>query len=234
MKVILTASRNAALDRPAFFRHLREVHWPLVSRYPNILREVQKYTQNHSFLPQEDGGVATPWRRAIERDSVIEVWFDGVQSLQRMDADPDYVTHVRPDEAYFNDLPNNVLLAAEETVYHTMPSAGRIKRFDFLYAALGSDGDEFEQGCREACSALAFDPLFQALADTQSLHLPLRPEDRAGAQVQAVVATTASGLPAMNQLASVRFVERFKTLADCERCFSVLATCFPTYPTAPR
>lgn len=234
MKVILTASRNASLDRPGFFQHLREVHWPLVARYPNVLREIHKYTQNHSFLPDEDGGAATPWRRATERDSVIEVWFDSMAGLQRMDADPDYVAHVRPDEAYFNDLPSNVLLVAQETTYHAAPSVGRIKRFDFLYAAPERAVEAFERGCRDACSALALDPLFQGLADTQSLHLPFQPEDPAGAQVQAVVATTASSLWAMSQLAAPRFVEGFEDVVDREKSFSVLATTFPIHPAAPR
>lgn len=232
MKVILTASRNPALDRPAFFRHLRHVHWPLVSRFPAVLEEIRGYTQNHSFLVDEDGGLPTPWRRAAERDSVIEVWFTGLDGLKRMDEDADYVAYVRPDEAVFNDLPNNVLLIAQEETYHAAPAIGRIKRFDFLYPAPDCPPAQFDAACHAACETLALDPLFQALADRLSLHLPFS-ETQEPASARAVLATTASGLDAMSRLAAPRFTAGLTGVADHERSFSVLTTTFPIHPAAP-
>jgi len=235
MKVILTASRNPALDRPGFFRHLRHVHWPLVSGFPGVLKEIHRYQQNHSILPGEDGdesrGVTTPWRRAIERDSVIEVWFDGLEGLERMDADPDYVAHVRPDEARFNALAGNVMLLADEQVYHATGRRGRIRRFDFLYRNADCGVAQFQDACRTACEDLALDPAFQALADAQSLHLPHSP-DAGGGAPDAVIMIAASGMDALTRLAATRFVAGFQSVTDHARSFSVVATAFPIHPAA--
>lgn len=232
MKVILTASRNSALDRPAFFRHLRHVHWPLVSSFPGVLREIRRYEQNHSFLSREDGGVPTPWRRAEERDSVIEVWFDGLNGLQRMDANPDYVAHVRPDEDAFNHLPSNVVLLANERVFHDAPPVGRVKRFDFLYRSENIAQSDFNETCLRSCEALSLDPLFQALADRLSLHLPISPEVSSDTQPDAVLAVTASGLEPIGRLADHRFAGASVEMVDRMRSFSVLATSFPVHEAA--
>lgn len=233
MKVILTARRNPELDRPGFFRHLRQVHWPLVRGFPGVLKEILRYQQNHTLLPDEEGdesgAVATPWRRAVERDSVIEVWFDGLEGLQRMDADPDYVAHVRPDEARFNALAGNVMLLADEQVYHDVARRGRLRRFDFLYRAEGCEVAQFQDACRTACEDLALDPAFQALADAQSLHLPHSP-DSGGAAPDAVLMTAASGMDALTRLAARRFVAGFQSVTDQTRSFSVVATAFPIHP----
>lgn len=232
MKVVLTASRNRALDRPSFFRHLRQVHWPLVRSFPSVLREIRGYQQNHSFLPDEDGAVSTPWRRAIERDSVIEVWFESLEGLKRMDEDPEYAAHVRPDEAVFNDLPSNVILLSDERVFHKATSIGRVKRFDFLYSSEHVTKAAFEQACVRGCEAISIDPLFQAIADRVSLHLPLVGAHRSVDGLGAVLAVNTSGLDAMNHLASSRFTSIFENVFDAKRCFSVLTTSFPIHGVA--
>lgn len=229
MKAILTASRHPDLDRPAFFQHLREVHWPLVRDLPSVIREVRRYDQNHTILPQDDGGVPTPWRRAGERDSVIEVVFDSFDGLQRMDTDADYMELVRPDEAYFNDLPTNVMLLAEDQLFHVAPQIGRVKRFDFLYRTADHTVATFTERCVNACRALALDPPFQALADRLSLHLPFPHVPQPPSPPDAVLSTLASGLDAMARLGAPRFTAGFQEAVDDTRSFSVLAVTFPIH-----
>jgi len=232
MKIILTAKRNPSMTRPQFFAHLRHEHWPLVRRFPEVLAQIRRYEQNHSFLPEEDGDVTTPWRRAVERDSVIEVWFKDFDGLHRMDAAPNYANFVSPDEAVFNDLKDNVLLTAREELFHHTSVCGRIKRFDFLYRNV--DHARFESACGEAARSLALDPLFQALADRQTIHFPVREDGSMPAETDtaAVVATWTSSLDAMARLSGTRFAEGFAQVADPDRSFSVLATTFPIHRAA--
>ncbi len=54
LKMIITCRRNPTMSRPEFFHHLRNIHWPLIQRYPDVLAAVPGYVQNHSVLPEQD------------------------------------------------------------------------------------------------------------------------------------------------------------------------------------
>lgn len=81
LKMIITCRRNPAMSRPEFFDHLRNVHWPLIQQYPDVLAAVPGYVQNHSVLPEPGFELSAPYRIAAERDSVIELKFEGVAAI---------------------------------------------------------------------------------------------------------------------------------------------------------
>lgn len=68
LKMIITCRRNPAMSRPEFFDHLRNIHWPLIQRYPEVLAAVPDYVQNHSVLPEQGFEPLAPHKIAVERD----------------------------------------------------------------------------------------------------------------------------------------------------------------------
>ncbi|MCS0631200.1 EthD domain-containing protein [Telluria mixta] len=115
LKVILVPRRNPQMTRPQFFDHLTNHHAPLVKSVPEFTRFLKRYVQNHTRLPAEGADCVTPYRRATDRDSVIELWFDDADGLHRGLAEPRYQELIRPDEARFNDLSSLIILATRES-----------------------------------------------------------------------------------------------------------------------
>jgi hypothetical protein len=77
------------------------------------------YVQNHTVPPEQGFELAAPYTIATERDSVIELKFDGIAGIERLLAIPSYQQHVRPDEASFNDLPHNIMVLTEAAgIFH--------------------------------------------------------------------------------------------------------------------
>ena len=122
LKMMITCRRNSSMSRLHFFHHLRHVHWPLIQRHPGVLDALPGYVQNHTILPEAGVELSAPFKIAIERDSVIELAFDGVAGIHRLLSEPAYMQHIRPDEAHFNDLPHNIMvLANASTVLDALP-----------------------------------------------------------------------------------------------------------------
>ena len=132
LKMMITCRRNPSMSRAQFFHHLRHVHWPLIQRYPDVVDAVPGYVQNHTVLPEPGVELSAPFKLAVERDSVIELAFDGVAGIHRLLSVPAYMQHVRPDEARFNDLAHNIMVLAHASSVFRAPSVGRCKRFDFI------------------------------------------------------------------------------------------------------
>jgi hypothetical protein len=165
LKMIITCQRNPAMSRLEFFDHLRNVHWPLIERYPDVLVAVPGYVQNHSVLPEHDFAPLAPHKIAVERDSVIELEFDGIAAIERLLDIPSYQRHVRPDEARFNDLPHNIMVLTEASNVFRAPAVGRCKRFDFIRRAPETEASTFGAEIKRQSAALALDPMYTAHID---------------------------------------------------------------------
>lgn len=133
LKIMLVSRRHPDLSRPQFFDHLANAHASLVKSVPEFTKLLKRYVQNHTRLAGDGVDVPTTYRRAIERDSVIELWFDDADSLHKALSVPRYVELIRPDEARFNDLTQLVVLATvEETVQGGRGQPASFKAFDVI------------------------------------------------------------------------------------------------------
>jgi len=130
-----------------------------------VLAAVPGYVQNHTVLPEQGTPLSAPFKTASERDSVIELKFDGTAGIDRLLSVPSYLQHVRPDEALFNDLPHNIMVLTEPSTAFRAPSVGRCKRFDFIRRVPGTDASTFRAETRKLSQALAIDPLYTAHVD---------------------------------------------------------------------
>jgi EthD domain len=141
--MMITCRRNPSMSRQQFFHHLRHVHWPLIQRHPDVMDALPGYVQNHAVPPEPALDLSPPFKLAIERDSVIELAFDGVAGINRLLSIPAYMQHIRPDEAHFNDLPHNIMVLANASTAFRAPMVGRCKRFDFLHRSSAMDASTF-------------------------------------------------------------------------------------------
>jgi len=225
LKMIITCRRNPAMSRPEVFHHLRHVHWPLIQRYPDVLAAVPGYVQNHSVLPERDFGPAAPYKIATERDSVIELKFDGIAGIERLLAIPSYQQHVRPDEARFNDLPHNIMVLTEASTAFRTPAVGRCKRFDFIRRAPGTEAATFGAELKRQSANLAFDPFYTAHIDRHVDNVVVGPVSDGGfgkGLFDTVREVWGISFDALSAVAGRSFLES----ADAETSFSVFATEF--------
>ena len=230
IKMIITCRRNPALSRSEFFHHLRHVHWPLIQRHPEVLAALPVYVQNHSVLPGDKFEPAAPYRIAVERDSVIELWFDGIEGIDRILSIPAYLQYIRPDEAAFNDLPENIMLLTDASTVFRAASIGRCKRFDFIRRSADVDADTFVANVRNRGRALALDPLYTGHVDRLVENFPIASRDGAGFGTGAfdcVLELWASSFAALAATASLETTE----FSDTQNSFSVFATEFPIHGT---
>lgn len=235
MKMIICAKRNPALSRPEFFNHLRHVHWPLVRDNRAVAGAIDGYIQNHALGNSLLGADVAPCRIAADRDSVIELFFDGEAGLQRLLEVPEYLELVRPDEAYFNDLPRNIMVKTQvETVFQTR-DLGRCKRFDFLVKADGWRVSEFKSAVREDSSKLCLDPAYTALIDRHDLNwnIDLAEEvvEQGFGHGSFDCVRELCALSMTNFTHSMAFA-RLAPWVDANRSFSVFATEFVMLPLA--
>jgi hypothetical protein len=224
--MIITCRRNPALSRAEFFRHLRHVHWPLIQHHPDVLAAVPAYVQNHSVVPHAAFQLAAPYRIAEERDSVIELWFDGTAGIERLLSLPAYQQYVRPDEAAFNDLEHNIMLLTEATTIWRAPSVGRCKRFDFIRRAAGIDPATFRKRMLEAARQLSLDPFYTGHVDRHVENVAAAAMSGSGfgeGAFDGVCEVWAGSFEALSITAGMSAVDG----ADREKSFSVFATEFP-------
>ena len=226
--MIITCRRNPAMSRAEFFHHLRHVHWPLIQRHPEVLAALPAYVQNHSVLPDRGFDLAAPHRVADERDSVIELWFDGMEGIDRLLSIPSYMQYVRPDEAAFNDLAHNIMLLTEATLVFRALSVGRCKRFDFIRRSAGTDAASFAAKVKDQARTLALDPLYAGHIDRHVENFPMASKDGSGfgeGAFDCVREVWASSFDALSATAPLAVIES----ADTESSFSVFATEFPIH-----
>ena len=230
LKMIITCRRNPTMSRPEFFHHLRNVHWPLIQRHPDVLARLPGYVQNHSVLPEKDLQLLAPFEIALERDSVIELKFDGIAGIDRLLSTPSYMQYIRPDEARFNDLPHNIMVLTEASLIFQASSVGRCKRFDFIRRASRTTAPAFHAVVKQQSQSLAIDPLYTAHVDRHTDNVVATTGldggfgDGAFDLVREVWGTSFAALSAVASRSAL-------DCADPERSFSVFATEIPIYGT---
>jgi EthD domain len=226
--MMITCRRNPSMSRPQFFQHLRHVHWPLIQRHPGMLDALPGYVQNHTVLPEPGFDLSAPFRLAVDRDSVIELAFDGVTGIERLLSVPAYLQHIRPDEAHFNDLPRNIMVLTKASTAFRAPVVGRCKRFDFLRRTSAMDASTFCAKLGSHSQALALDPGYTAHVDRHVDNVVATAEMNAGfgeGAFDAVREVWATSFAALSQVASRSAAD----YADPERSFSVFAAEFPMH-----
>ncbi len=225
MKMIVTCRRHPNLSRPAFFHHLRNVHWPLVREHREVLATLQGYVQNHAVGDSERSPDATPLRVATERDSVIELFFARPEDLLRLVETPAYLAYVRPDEARFNDLSANLMVKTRPECCFEAAHAGRCKRFDFLVRTRDFTALHFADQLAAQARRLALDPFYTSNVDRHVHNHPISPQDGHGfgqGQFDCVRELWAGSFAALNAVAPLLATNG----ADLERSFSIFATEF--------
>ena len=230
LKMMITCRRNPSMSRAQFFHHLRHVHWPLIQRYPDVADAVPGYVQNHTVLPEPGVELSAPFKLAVERDSVIELAFDGVAGIHRLLSVPAYMQHVRPDEARFNDLAHNIMVLANVSSVFRLPSVGRCKRFDFIRRSSAIDAATFRAKLDNHSQALALDPIYTAHVDRHVDNIVATAEMNAGfgeGAFDAVREVWATSFAALARVANRSAAD----YADPEKSFSVFATEFPIHGT---
>lgn len=232
LKLVISARRDSSLSRREFFSHLRNKHWPLLREHPDVLSLIEGYVQNHTVLQDEQSGLAAPYRVAADRDSVIELWFDGFEGLRRLMAAPNYLKSVRPDEAVFNDLASNIVLPSEELVLFAAVGGGRCKRFDFLKRASGANSHAFRTILYAHDEELALDPSYTALVDMHIQNLVVSGDVDRGFGETSFDAVRELRAPSFAVLSFI--ADRFRsaeldTVIDADCSFSVWATEFPMH-----
>lgn len=171
-----------------------------------------------------------PFEIAIERDSVIELKFNGIDGIDRLLSAPSYVQYIRPDEARFNDLPNNIMVLTEASLIFQTSSVGRCKRFDFIRRASRTDAPAFHAEVKQQSQSLAIDPLYIAHVDRHTDNVVATTGldggfgDGGFDLVREVWATNFAALSAMASRSAL-------DCADREMSFSVFATEIPIYGT---
>lgn len=228
MKMIIACRRHPDLSRSEFFAHLRHVHWPLLQQYPAVLAALGGYVQNHALGASAPCGVA-PFRLATERDSVIEAFFDAPEQLGRLVAIPEYLQHVRPDEARFNDLSTNLMMLAQPALYFDSTRAGRCKRFDFIVRDPAMTAGQFKAVLAEDARRLVLDPFYTAHVDRHVHNQPLEGGPSQGfgqGSFGCVREVWAASFEALAKVASLSVLEG----ADRDASFSILATEFVMKP----
>jgi hypothetical protein len=224
LKMMITCRRNPSMSRAQFFHHLRHVHWPFIQRYPEVTDAIPGYMQNYTVLPEPGLDLPAPFKLAVERDSIIELAFDGVAGIHRLLSVPAYMQHIRPDEARFNDLAHNIMaLANASSVFR--PAVGRCKRFDFIRRAPAIDAATFRAKLGGHSQALALDPVYTAHVDRHVDNIVATAEMNAGfgeGAIDAVREVWAASFSALALVASRSAAE----YADPEKSFSVFATEF--------
>lgn len=235
MKLMLCSRRNPAMNRTQFFDHLQNVHAPLVKGLPEIMKYLRKYVQNHTRLPEDCVTANTAFRHALERDSVIELWFDDKQSLLQSLGEPKYQAIVRPDEAFFNDFSVLIMLATKEVpMWSSSGGAGNYKSFDFIKRRAGIDHQTFLAHWERHAALLAGASAYQSIVQKSSRNLALSQEDNpfgAMAAYDGVVETWLAGFEDAEKLSQFRLgnrevMESEAKFIDTENSFSVLAEQF--------
>jgi hypothetical protein len=226
--MMITCRRNPSMSRAQFFHHLRHVHWPLIQCYPDVADAIPGYVQNHTVLPEPGLELLAPFKLADERDSVIELAFDGVAGIRRLLAVPAYMQHIRPDEAHFNDLAHNVTVLANASDVFRSTAVGRCKRFDFIRRAPAMDTTTFGAELRNHSQALALDPVYTAHVDRHVDNVVAAAEMSAGfgeGAFDAVREVWATSFAALSFVAS----RSAAAYADLDASFSVFAVEFPMH-----
>lgn len=98
IKLTILLRRNPMLTHDAFVAYHREKHAPLFMSVPAVKDNVRRYVQQHTST------VELPGLPEPTFDGVTELWFDDIEGIGGVFANPEYLAVVRPDEARFCDM----------------------------------------------------------------------------------------------------------------------------------
>jgi hypothetical protein len=110
IKLICFIRKRAELDVPAFQKHWREEHGPLIKRLPRLRRHLVRYEQNHRLesdyardAAAAEAPASSPPSPAPAYDGSTIMWFSSMDAYNAFAAEPDYAEYIAPDEARFMD-----------------------------------------------------------------------------------------------------------------------------------
>ncbi|MFM6832197.1 MAG: EthD domain-containing protein, partial [Novosphingobium sp.] len=184
----------------------------------------------HALGPDSPATFDSAIRVATDRDSVIELFFEDEAALARLASLPEYQAEVRPDEAYFNDLTQNIMVKAKPHLLFEATHVGRCKRFDFLVRADGSDAAEFAERVLAGGADTALDPWFTASIDRLVFNVPGWQGDGEGfgsGTYDCVIESWAADFAALK---AVTAIQELADIIAPERSFTVYATEFIMIP----
>ncbi|TJY63097.1 EthD family reductase [Sinimarinibacterium sp. CAU 1509] len=107
IKLIVAIHRRPDMSPEAFHTHWRTQHAALVKNNPATQKYVRKYVQCHTTAESYAQGEAA-------FDGTAELWFDSAADRDAFFSDPDYLTHIQPDESRFADMTRTVFFVTEE------------------------------------------------------------------------------------------------------------------------
>lgn len=78
VKLLEVVGRRADFTHEAFIRHQITAHVEVVASVPEFVRPVRRYIQNHLFI-----GSNLRDQGSTHSDSVVEVWYDNLETIKQ-------------------------------------------------------------------------------------------------------------------------------------------------------
>jgi hypothetical protein len=145
LKFVGLPKRHESWSSKAFSDYWLIQHGPLVMSQPELVRHFKAYVQNHLV----EGWPGHGW------EGVGEIWFDGLEDVQKAFSEPRYLKVIRPDELHLCDLAGGRYVVTRETFDHAAGAyADRYKLFRFLRRRPDTTHEAFAEAWREAGSRL--------------------------------------------------------------------------------
>ena len=107
-KLLLFVRRKSGLTWDEFSTHWRDVHGPIVTASPEMMRHVVYYVQHHA-RPNPRGGEGY--------DGVAEIAFRSKEAAKAFFAEPIYTERLKPDEATFLDTDGVTTLVVDDLMF---------------------------------------------------------------------------------------------------------------------
>ena len=117
IKLVCFIRKRPEIEIPAFRKHWRENHGPLIESLPKLRRHLVRYEQNHRLDADYAREAAQekpepPGARAYDGSTIM--WFDSMREYHAFANEPDYAEHIAPDEAKFMDRAQTLFFFTEE------------------------------------------------------------------------------------------------------------------------
>jgi len=104
--------RKPDLTYEQFSHHWRNVHGPLIRNTPEIAKYIRRYVQHHL-----QSNNIFPGLEPLAFDGFSEVWFDSVEDLKKLRAEPNHKEILIPDEHKFLDMKMTKITVLDNQVY---------------------------------------------------------------------------------------------------------------------
>lgn len=117
IKLVCFIRKRKELEVPAFQKHWRENHGPLIKHLPTLSRHLIRYEQNHrlqSDYTRENRGTPDAPDAVAGYDGSTIMWFESMKEYRAFANEPDYAEYIAPDEAKFMDRAQTLYFFTEE------------------------------------------------------------------------------------------------------------------------